>query len=164
MTLATRIGVMNQGRIVQIGAPREIYEFPATRFVADFIGSVNLFAGRLVAQAPGRAQVDCEGLSLPVVAEQDVPAAVGDAVWVAIRPEKIQLSSAPQAGVDNRAEGVIQDIAYLGEQTTYVLRLSSGREVKVTRGNAARRGADEFSRGQSVHLGWDASGPVVGKD
>ncbi|MEY4762668.1 MAG: hypothetical protein RLZZ200_2524 [Pseudomonadota bacterium] len=164
MTLATRIGVMHRGRLVQVGAPREIYESPATRHVADFIGSVNLFDGVVASGGADHVGLLCEDLPVPVFVDQALGAPVGERVWVAIRPEKIRLSHEPQPGPENLARGTIQDIAYLGDITTYVVRLESGRGMKVTRANAARRGVDDFARGQAVHLGWDPSGPVVGRD
>src|ERR1700688_2475186 len=91
MTLATRIGVMNHGQIVQIGAPRQIYEFPATRFVADFIGSVNLFEGQLTEDEPEHVRVRCEELPNPVYVDHGLSAPPLALCWVAIRPEKLVL-------------------------------------------------------------------------
>src|ERR1700677_267965 len=93
MTLATRIGVMNHGQIVQIGAPRQIYEFPATRFVADFIGSVNLFDGRMIDDEPDYVRVQCEDLPVSILVDHGISAAPDAPLWVAVRPEKINLSS-----------------------------------------------------------------------
>jgi len=95
MTLATRIGVMNLGEIVQVGTPKEIYEYPGSRFVAEFIGNVNMFQGRLVEDEPDHVRIDSPELGGTIYIDHGVSAAPDATVWVAIRPEKIHLSSAP---------------------------------------------------------------------
>jgi putrescine transport system ATP-binding protein len=92
MTLASRIGVMNRGEIVQIGTPTEIYEFPTNKFVADFIGSVNMFEGRLVEDLPDRVRIQSDELGGVIYVDHGISAAPGATVWAAIRPEKIILS------------------------------------------------------------------------
>jgi ABC-type Fe3+/spermidine/putrescine transport system ATPase subunit len=111
MTLASRIGVMNRGKIVQIGTPHQIYEFPATRFVADFIGSVNLFEGQLVEDESDYVRVACSQLPVPIYVDHGVSAAPDASLWVAIRPEKISLERQQPDSTDNWARGVIKDIA-----------------------------------------------------
>jgi putrescine transport system ATP-binding protein len=162
MTLATRIGVMNHGQIVQIGQPRQIYEFPATRFVADFIGSVNLFEGRLIEDEPDYVRVQCADLPAPVLVDHGISAPPDAPLWVAVRPEKIVLSREPPAGADNWAQGEIREIAYLGDWSVYLVRLQSGREVRATLANSTRKPEEQFTREQSVYLCWDASSPVIG--
>ncbi|HEY6452183.1 MAG TPA: ABC transporter ATP-binding protein, partial [Steroidobacteraceae bacterium] len=127
MTLASRIGVMNHGQIVQIGAPRQIYEFPATRFVADFIGSVNLFDGRLIEDQPDYVRIRCAELPASVLVDHGISAPPDASLWVAVRPEKISLSRQRPAAADNWAQGVIREIAYLGEMSVFLVRLESGR-------------------------------------
>jgi putrescine transport system ATP-binding protein len=162
MTLATRIGVMNHGRIVQIGAPRQIYEFPTTRFVADFIGSVNLFDGKLVEDEPDYVRVHCPDLPSPVLVDHGISAPPDAPLWVAVRPEKIVLSREQPTAADNWAAGVIREIAYLGDWSVYLVRLSSGREVRATLANSTRKPEEQFTREQPVYLCWDASSPVIG--
>jgi putrescine transport system ATP-binding protein len=162
MTLASRIGVMNRGEIVQIGTPRQIYEFPATRFVADFIGSVNLFDGRLVEDEPDHVRVACEAFPNLVYVDHGVSAPPNSQLWVAIRPEKIALERTQPEGADNWARGVIKEIAYMGDMSIYMVRLESGRELRVTQTNVARKGADAFTWDEEVYLSWDPSSPVVG--
>jgi len=162
MTLATRIGVMNHGQIVQIGAPRQIYEFPATRFVADFIGSVNLFDGKLTEDEPDYVRVQCRDLPSPVLVDHGISAPPDAPLWVAVRPEKIVLSRTAPGGADNWAEGVIREIAYLGDWSVYLVRLPSGREVRATLANSTRKPEEQFEREQSVYLSWDPSSPVIG--
>jgi putrescine transport system ATP-binding protein len=162
MTLASRVGVMNRGEIVQVGTPRDIYEFPATRFVADFIGSVNLFEGRLSEDEPDHVRVECEQLPAPVYVDHGMSAPPSAGCWVAIRPEKIELSRAAPATPDNWAHGVIHDIAYLGDTSVYLLRLDGGREVRVTQANRTRKPEEQFQWDEAVYLSWDAGSPVVG--
>jgi putrescine transport system ATP-binding protein len=162
MTLATRVGVMNRGEIVQVGTPRDIYEFPATRFVADFIGSVNLFEGRLSEDEPGFARVACPELPVPVLIDHGVSAPPAAECWVAVRPEKIDIARERPAGGDNWAHGTIRDIAYMGDMSIYVVRLDSGRDVRVTLANRTRKPEEQYTWGDEVYLHWDASSPVTG--
>jgi putrescine transport system ATP-binding protein len=162
MTLSSRVGVMNHGEIVQVGTPRQIYEFPATRFVADFIGSVNLFEGQLTEDEHDHVRVKCEGLPAPVYVDHGMSAPPLALCWVAVRPEKIVLSREPPAGPDNWAQGTIHDIAYLGDMSVFVIRLSGGREVRVTQANRTRKPEEQFTWDEAVYLSWDASSPVVG--
>jgi putrescine transport system ATP-binding protein len=162
MTLASRIGVMNKGRIVQIGTPRQIYEFPVTRFVADFIGSVNLFDGQLVEDEPEYVRVRCPDLPVPVHVDHGVSAPPDANLWVAIRPEKLLLQREKPTAPDNWAGGIIKDIAYMGDLSIYVVRLASGRDVRVTQTNSARKAGDSFTWDDEVFLLWDSAAPVVG--
>jgi putrescine transport system ATP-binding protein len=153
---------MNRGEIVQVGTPRDIYEFPATRFVADFIGSVNLFEGRLAEDEPGFARVACPELPVPVLIDHGVSAPPAAECWVAVRPEKIDIARERPAGGDNWAHGTIRDIAYMGDMSIYVVRLDSGRDVRVTLANRTRKPEEQYTWGDEVYLQWDASSPVTG--
>ena len=176
MTLATRMGVMSQGRIVQVGTPAEIYERPATRLVADFIGNVNLFEGRVIRarEAGGTLRIACpelgevevstseegvtpaQGAALP-----DVPD--GETVWVAIRPEKIELSSEQVSSSEalNRVPGTVREVGYRGEVSILLVQIPSGRLVRVTRPNAGREGLPRPARDAVVSLSWHRRSPVV---
>ena len=162
MTLSSRVGVMNRGEIVQVGTPRQIYEFPASRFVADFIGSVNLFEGQLTEDEQDHVRVKCEDLAAPVYVDHGMSAPPLALCWVAVRPEKIVLMREQPAGPDNWAHGTIHDIAYLGDMSVFVVKLDSGREVRVTQANRTRKPEEQFSWDEAVYLTWDASSPVVG--
>jgi putrescine transport system ATP-binding protein len=164
MTLASRIGVMNHGKIVQIGTPRQIYEFPATRFVADFIGSVNLFEGTLIEEKPDYLRVQCAELPASLRVDRGSGPLPQANLWVAVRPEKINLSREPPATPDNWARGEIRDIAYLGELSVFLVRLESGREIRATLTNSARKPEERFLRDMPVYLSWEASSPVIGND
>jgi putrescine transport system ATP-binding protein len=162
MTLGTRMGVMDHGQIVQIGTPRQIYEFPATRFVADFIGSVNLFDGRLIEDEPDYVRVQCADLPASVLVDHGISAPPDAPLWVAVRPEKIMLSHEATVSRDSWARGVIREIAYLGELSVFLIRLESGREVRATLANSSRKPEERFEREMPVYLSWDASSPVIG--
>jgi putrescine transport system ATP-binding protein len=162
MTLATRIGVMHEGEIVQVGTPRQVYEFPQTRYVADFIGSVNLFDGHLIEDEPDYVRVECDGLPAPVLVDHGISAPPQARLWIAIRPEKIGVSSEPPTTSDNWAQGVVREIAYLGDLSLFLIRLQSGREVRVTLSNISRKPEEHFARETPVFLSWDPSSPVVG--
>ena len=143
MTMASRIAVMSEGRFLQVGAPAEIYETPASRFVADFIGNVNLMDGTLVEDEADHVVVDCGDVRHRV--GHGITGTRGMAVTVALRPEKIRLrrdalksTAVPEAGV-NRAHGTIKEIAYFGSFTVYHLQLASGRVLKISQSNVERQ-------------------------
>jgi putrescine transport system ATP-binding protein len=164
MTLASRIGVMDHGEIVQAGTPSEIYEFPSSKFVADFVGSVNIFEGKLLEDEPEYVRIGSAELGATIYVSHGISAAPEATVWAAIRPEKIFMSIAPPAdtghGNDNLIRGAVQDIAYLGDLSIYLVKLASGKVVRVTQPNTSRH-AEAITWEQQVYLSWDASSPVV---
>jgi putrescine transport system ATP-binding protein len=160
MTLASRIGVMRAGEILQVGTPTDIYEFPCSRFVADFIGSVNMVEGRLVEDEPDHVRIECEQLGCTVYVDHGVSSPPGAPVAVAIRPEKIQLSREQPPGTDNLLAGRIAGVAYLGDATRYLVQLPNGHQLRVTAPNVSRR-EERFEQDDPVWLTWHASSPVV---
>jgi putrescine transport system ATP-binding protein len=164
MTLATRIGVMDHGEIVQAGTPSEIYEFPSSKFVADFVGSVNIFEGKLLEDEPEYVRIGSEELGATIYVSHGISAAPEAVVWAAIRPEKIFMSTEPPAstghGNDNVVRGAVQDIAYLGDLSIYLVKLPTGKVVRVTQPNTSRH-AEAITWEQQVYLSWDSSSPVV---
>jgi putrescine transport system ATP-binding protein len=161
MTLATRIGVMNRGEIVQVGTPTDIYEYPASRFVADFIGSVNMFEGRLVEDEPDHVRIECRELGGFVYVDHGISAPPESTVWAAIRPEKINIDRDRPEGRDNQVRGVVKEIAYMGDISVFLVKLDSGRMVRVSRPNIVRQADDRISWEETVYLSWHASSPVV---
>jgi putrescine transport system ATP-binding protein len=163
MTLASRIGVMNRGEIVQIGTPTEIYEFPSTKFVADFIGSVNMFAGRLIEDLPDRVRIQSDELGGVIYVDHGISAAPGASVWAAIRPEKITIQRTPPTdGTENAARGVVKEIAYMGDMSVYLVKIDSGKTVRVTLPNVERLSDDErILWDETVYLHWHPGSPVV---
>ena len=158
MTLGTRLGVMNHGRIVQVGTPSEIYESPATRFVADFIGSVNMFEGEVSDNGSGGLRIRCADLGCTVRAERALGCARGATVWTAIRPEKINITRQPLTAQDpisaeNVVRGTVKEIAYMGDMSIYLVRIESGSDVArdAPQHHAWRRAADR-ARGVRMAL------------
>jgi putrescine transport system ATP-binding protein len=161
MTLSSRIGLMDHGDIVQVGTPSEIYEYPSSRFVAEFIGSVNTFEGRLIEDEPSYVRIACDDLETPIYVDHGVSSAPGATVWAAIRPEKIRISREKPDVTDNWASAVVSDIAYMGDMSIYLLRLASGKVVRVTRPNVYRHAEDNITWDEQVYLHWRPESPVV---
>jgi len=163
MTLASRIGVMNRGEIVQIGTPTEIYEFPSTRFVTDFIGSVNMFEGQLVEDLPDRVRIKSDELGGIVYVDHGISAAPGATVWAAVRPEKIEIKRTPPANTaENCVRGVVKEIAYMGDVSVYLVKIDTGKTMRVTLPNIERLSDDErILWEETVYLSWHESSPVV---
>ena len=162
MTLASRIGVMNQGRIVQVGTPHEIYEFPATRFVADFIGNVNMFEGRIVEDEPDHVLIESPELGAPIYIGHGVSAPPDAVVWTAVRPEKMTLArEAPAQATHNAVQGTIKEIAYMGDMSIYLVLLASGKTVRITQPNSFRQHEDRLTWEDRVWVSWHESSAVV---
>ena len=162
MTLSSRMGVMNHGRIAQVGTPAAIYESPATKFVADFIGSVNMFEGRVLEDGAGRIQSD--ELGCVVAVDRTLNCARGTTVWTAVRPEKINMSRAldkEPSQRENLVRGVVREIAYMGDVSIYLVQIDSGKTVRVTLPNVMRDAEQRIGRDEAVHLSWHGSSPVV---
>jgi putrescine transport system ATP-binding protein len=160
MTLASRIGVMNHGEIVQAGTPSEIYEFPGSKFVADFVGSVNIFEGKLIEDEPEHVRIASDELGATIYVSHGISAPPEAIVWAAIRPEKVFMSTAQPEGKDNVVRGAVQDIAYLGDLSIYLVKLATGKVVRVTQPNTSRH-AEAITWDQQVYLSWDPTSPVV---
>ena len=163
MTVADRIAVMEAGRIAQVDTPSAIYEAPRSRYVAEFIGDVNVFEGRARAVNGGDIVVDQAdapaGLAAP--ARADGPAA-GDPVLLAVRPEKIEIAPEPSPpGTANAMAGEVTEIAYLGSVSTYRVRLDSGKMVVSTQTNRLRHGGGAIDRGARVHLTWPVEASIL---
>jgi putrescine transport system ATP-binding protein len=161
MSLSTRIGVMNSGEIVQVGTPQEIYEFPGSRFVAEFIGNVNLFHGRMIEDMPDHVRIESPELGGAIYVDHGVSAAPDAQLWAAIRPEKINVSVERPAQTDNVGHGIVKDIAYLGDMSVYLVQLDSGKTVRVTQPNVYRHADECISWDQAVYIHWHPSSPVV---
>ncbi len=151
MTVADRIAVMDRGRLMQVAPPAAVYEQPNSRWVADFIGEVNVFEGRM-----GADGLSIEGTAaghLRVAAKAD--AAPGATVWVAVRPEKVRITrDPPLPGADNCIAGKIVDVGYLGDSSVYKLRLGDGSVMKAAVANVGGRAERALSFGEEVWLIW----------
>jgi putrescine transport system ATP-binding protein len=155
MTVASRIGVMDAGRLEQVATPRELYEAPLSRWIAAFVGEVNLFDGQVETREAGRIVVSTRDAGAITVAEPRNPV-TRTTVSVAVRPEKVKLSRRGPASDGassqsiNRLEGVITDVSYLGGLTIYKVRLDSGAVVRSSMANTARIDIDAYSLSQRV--------------
>lgn len=162
MTLASRIGVMDRGEIVQVGTPGDIYEYPTSKFVADFVGSVNMFEGRLIEDEPDHVRIESPELGGTIYVDHGISSAPGATVWAAIRPEKIDIDRSPPANVsENAVRGTVKEIAYMGDMSVYLVRIDSGKIVRVTLPNVERQAGDRISWDETVYLSWHPTSPVV---
>jgi putrescine transport system ATP-binding protein len=160
MTLATRLAVMNNGRIAQIGTPSEVYEFPGTRFVADFLGSINLFEGEV--EATGETlTINTTGSGLIIDLEPQRSVSIGQKVAVAIRPEKIAVTKEKPDQSGNLCHGKVVDIAYQGSISIYRVRLSDGTLVRVNSQNETRTAKRAIDWDDMVWLAWDSDAGVL---
>lgn len=161
MTVSTRLAVMRDGQIAQLGEPREVYELPANRYVAGFIGDVNLFEGRVEDPATGLIRL-ADGESR-VTAGRKLNLASGAEVAVALRPEKVVLDrrEGAEAAGENALDGVVEDIAYLGDMSIYHVRLANGALARVARTNRVRLQGQNIVWEDPVRLSWDAQAVVV---
>jgi len=137
MTMADRIAIMDKGQVMQVATPAEVYEAPASRFVANFVGNVNMFEGKVAGRTDGKVRIT-GGSGAEIVVENAGEAAKGADVVFAIRPEKIRVSSRRPADAVNALEGEVYDIAYLGDMTVYHVRLDDGQMVRASSMNATR--------------------------
>ena len=165
MTMATRIAVMSEGRVLQVGPPSEIYETPATRFVADFIGNVNMMEGTLTQDWPDHVIITCADCTHYV--GHGITGTEGMDVSVAMRPEKLRLTrERPQGGVEwaaghNQVRGTVKDMSYFGSFTVYHLQLASGQVLRVSESNTERHREDTLTWNDAAWASWSPSAQVV---
>ncbi|CUX31783.1 MULTISPECIES: ABC transporter ATP-binding protein [Rhizobium/Agrobacterium group] len=165
MTVSDRIAVMDKGNVVQVATPAEIYEAPNSRYVADFIGDINIFDANVVANAsdigkPGLVTLDCEGLKVAV--EQECAAATGSQVAFAIRPEKVRISlDQPADSSVNSAYGEVWDIGYLGDFSVFIVKLADGRVIRAAQANVSRLVDRPITFGDMVWLNWKPDSGLV---
>jgi putrescine transport system ATP-binding protein len=162
MALSTRIAVMNRGQVVQVGTPSEIYEFPQTRFVADFIGTTNMFEGTVDGGAPGNVVVRSTEAGCHLVVDDAGRFNHGQRVWVSLRPEKIRLSKQPASSEPtNQIKGVVWELGYLGNRSTYRIKTETGKMVTVFAQNDRRTAEWSIDWSDEVYLSWTADCAVV---
>jgi putrescine transport system ATP-binding protein len=162
MTLAHRIAVMDRGRIVQVATPAEIYEQPRSRFIAEFIGDVNLIEGGLAAIEPGLAAI--ESAAGRLTAADPGEAKLGSQVWLAVRPEKVRISLERPDGADGAANcvaGQVTDIGYLGDVSIYHVRLRAGPMMTATAANLTRMVERPIGWHDQVWLSWPREAGIV---
>ncbi|EKF59003.1 spermidine/putrescine ABC transporter ATPase [Agrobacterium albertimagni AOL15] len=164
MTVSDRIAVMDKGILVQVATPAEIYEAPNSRYVADFIGDINILEARVEAKesqgSEDLVRIDSDGVKITV--EQTCEANKGDAVAFAIRPEKVRISTTqPEGAVANALHGEVWDIGYLGDFSVFIVRLDDGRMFRAAQANVARLVDRPITFGDMVWLSWSADAGLV---
>ena len=162
MALATRIAVMDRGRVVQVGTPSEIYEFPASRFVADFVGTANLFEGTVRSSEAGLITVHCTETGCDLLVDDGGSFTPGQRIWVALRPEKIRIGKQPAAGPrTNQLRGTVWELGYLGNRSTYRIKTSSGKLITAFWQNERRTAELAIDWSDEVFVSWSADAAVV---
>jgi len=163
MTMAGRIAVMSKGRVLQVGTPQQIYEYPATRFVADFIGSVNLLQGKLSIDEPDHCAVQTDIGEVHV--GHSLSGTLGMAAVVAVRPEKVSIGKQPPHGLShNLFRGRVKEIAYFGSYNTYIVVTEQGRKIKITEPNGSHLDLLDITWEDDVFFWWDDTDAVVLRD
>ena len=160
MTMADRIAILDKGEVMQVATPPEVYEAPASRFVAGFVGNINMFEGSVDASQGGQARIS-SGAGFTIEAANAGTVEPGGTVWFAIRPEKIKVSSKRPGSSINTVEGEIFDIAYLGDMTVYHVKLDDGRIVKASSMNSARATEDALSWSDRAWISFAPDAGVV---
>ncbi len=162
MILSSRIAVMDKGRFEQVGPPKEVYEYPTNRFVADFIGTINMFEGTVDKVIDGGISVNANEAETLLTGLTERVMQEGDAVCIAVRPEKIYISDhEPENDDDTRLPGVVEDFGYFGNLSLYRIRLNSGKIVQVSAQNR-RRSAERFLEwDDQVFISWRPRSAVV---
>ena len=159
MTMASRIAVMSKGRVLQVGTPEEVYEHPANRFVADFIGNVNIFEGRLsVDEHDHCAAVTCIG---EIRVGHGVSGTLNMPVGIAVRPEKIQISKVRPNVAANLFTGKVKEIAYFGSYNSFIVLATDGSRVKITEANTSHQELSNITREDDVYFWWGDRSAIV---
>ena len=163
MTVADRIAVMDKGKLVQVSSPTELYEQPNNKYVADFIGDINLIEGYIAAtDGAGNIKIEGAGLSSSLDVQSDTKVNKGDKVWLALRPEKIRVSLDPPAnGTANSVEGTVYDIGYLGDTSVYHVKLPSGTTIRTLSANTTRLVERPIGWDDKVWLSWSRDSGVL---
>ncbi|MCF6233671.1 MAG: ABC transporter ATP-binding protein [Rhodobacteraceae bacterium] len=161
MTVASRVAVMDEGRLIQVSTPADLYEWPDNVYVADFIGDVNLIKGRTTASGDERYRIDWIDGQPPLNGVSKTVFSDGQTCHLAIRPEKITISTDKPVDADNAVQGKVLDIAYLGNLSTYHVELASGTVIKAQTSNTRRISRRSFTWEDPVWLSWTATAGVM---
>ncbi|PQV46117.1 ABC transporter ATP-binding protein [Paraburkholderia sp. BL21I4N1] len=161
MTMASRLAVMSEGEIIQLGTPHEVYEYPNTRFSAEFIGSTNLFDGHVVEDEPDHVFIDTPDLPCRLYVNHGITGPLGMPVTISVRPERIALTRKPPEGAYNWGKGVVTNIAYMGGYSLYHVKLEAGKTVIANVTSLALTEIDTPTWGDEVYVRWSASAGVV---
>ncbi|MFX1674367.1 polyamine ABC transporter ATP-binding protein [Paraburkholderia sp. A2WS-5] len=161
MTMANRLAVMSEGRIVQVGAPGEVYEFPNSRFSAEFIGSTNLFEGKVVEDEPDHIYIESEDLETRMYVSHGVTGPLGMPVGISVRPERVRVTHEKPGTPHNWARGVVTDVAYMGSYSLYHVRLPGGKTIvsNLSSSQLMNEGAPAWN--DDVYVSWSPASGVV---
>ena len=161
MTMADRLAVMSEGEIVQLGTPHEVYEYPNSRFSAEFIGSTNLFDGHVVEDEPDHVFVETAELPCRLYVNHGITGPLGMPVTISVRPERIALTRKPPEGAYNWGRGTVANIAYMGGYSLYHVKLDSGKTVMANVSSLALTEIESPTWGDEIYVRWSASAGVV---
>ncbi len=161
MTVASRVAVMDEGRLVQVATPAQIYESPNSVYVADFIGDVKIIEGAAMPLGDGQYEIQWAEGQPPIKAASNMPLTAGARVFYAIRPEKIAITAERPKDAANAVKGRIHDIAYLGNISTYHVELKNGQFIKAQTANNRRIARRSFTWDDKVWLSWTDTAGVV---
>jgi putrescine transport system ATP-binding protein len=161
MTMSSRIGVMEDGRVLQVGDPHDVYEFPNSRYVARFIGDINLFDGTVIESGMDYVEVESKDTDCLFHVEHTGTIPMGAEVTVAIRPEKVMISTIKPNQSKNWTSGIVKEIAYLGDISIYHIALQSGRTIKATLPNLLRMSERNIEWEDVVYLFWRAENNII---
>ena len=161
MTMATRIALMDAGRIRQVGTPDEIYESPTSRFAAEFIGSINMFDGKIVEDKADYVVIGTPSLPVQIYVGHGISGFEGQEVSYGVRPEKLMISKTEPAQAHNKAKGNIEDIAYFGSHSVFHVRLPTGHKVMANFANQQRWASEGMTWGDEVWVSWGENEGVV---
>lgn len=158
MTLSDRVGVMDRGQITQVGPPRELYEQPNSLFIANFLGALNSFTGRVISSADGFSDVKLADADLSVNIAAEIPVEDEQRVVVTVRPEKLEVFADAEGkpGTRNSFKGVVENIAYMGHLTVYRVKLEAGITLNITEPNHHMSAKSGIREGDVVRTDWPA--------
>ena len=162
MTMATRVAIMSDGKLRQVGTPREIYDYPNSRFTAEFIGETNLISGTVIEDAPDSCVIASKELVNPIRSGHGITGPADQDVWVSLRPEDVNLSRSKPTNDFNWEEGKVKEIAYLGSFAVYHVALPSGKIIKSTVASSRWYLAEETppTWDETVYVSWRSNMPV----
>ena len=163
MTMATRLAVMDRGMLAQVGTPSDVYEFPNSRFTAEFLGTANILEGVVEGSDAEGVRIGSSELDFDILAEPAASKPPGSRVFVALRPERMRIERvAPGAALgDNRLVGRVRDIGYYGDFFVYYVVLEGGKEVRVSQPNLRRRTERPVDWEDTVAVTWDRQASMV---
>ena len=162
MILSSRIAVMHEGEFIQSGTPKEIYEYPVNRYVADFFGTINLFEGIVSRINENTMEVQCKEIDTTVLAFPTGSTQANDQLTIAVRPEKIVISKdAPEGNNLSVLKGIVWDLGYYGNLSIYRVRTESGKVIRVSAQNRIRSAERLLEWDEEVYLSWDIQSSVV---